>query len=1049
MSGLPREILKWMQSLDLSYSVKNVKRSVACQRGQRGANSNSRVEAAPTRPALAPAWSPLSLQCSAPSFAVCTYVCVCSDFANGFLVAEILSRYYKSDVSLHSFDNGLGLVKRIENWALLEKFLRKLNSPIDRKLIDQVIHCKKDAAIPLMELLYTMLTHKTVQSLPPAARAARQDKEIVPPFARPTASQLIKERMGQADLALENRLDQTVAPSRAKAVLASHMQALKLERETDPARFQPKSALLSPAATAAAAASATSKHRKSIGGAAAHDAPASSGTFKEVQVRQLDDKGGLLQSRTTAHNHVYGQPLQQQFPLSSSSSQQSFPASPQSQQQQQQHSLAFPSSSSASTFAPASPAPSSSLSAAGAPAGQSALATFSAALMSVLGGAETPAGSAVLQACASGTGNGSKEPCVCFAEVVASTLADGHVAYVLAALGSDSQLVSTLANQALASPKDFWQVVGVVFGLLSKLAPGSQGLAAALGLAYGWGATMAARDPQLSAQMWADFGLAKHVALLRTQPRKLFAMAKLPYAFLQHAPEAHGNLIRALHDALIVGDAASGTPQQQEDKVTFFATLAALAPFEGDLLVANGFQLLNSYLKLVGEGLGLGDAGAGLGAGAAAAASKASSRVRATALSVLAPLAANPLLVDPKVLAALVDKVRAMLPRMSTSPAPESESESESGGAQQGLAAREMTAESRPLDQDQWLLDAELLHVLSCLLSHPWGGPSELVQEVQGWVGALMHGPSGQGGPPFPTTRAGLAHLSHVLGSQPALRRIWMNILLEDDALRTRILTPAAASSTSSSSSSSSQSQAQSHQFADDPSSELVDCFCPSLRSVWHPLTVCQSLADQVRVCGLDNLALGHIELLAAATEDAFGQGSAHAYGGAQGEQPLVALPFPDSEAADWCSLFLSLRDHLVVELCEASLSEMVVAVLRRFLLDARTSAAAQTIFLPNAAAAAAAASGAGGAGAAAAAAAAPPVYCIMRFMFPDAAEEAQLNLAGFLEDLATLPALVGLVHRNLQVFADNEPDKFAASPLPPLLAKLDQQAAQAGVNAR
>lgn len=61
---IPRQMIKWLDSLDLAYSIRNVRR----------------------------------------------------DLANGFIVAEILSRYYPKEVTIYSFDNGLKKDKRKDNW---------------------------------------------------------------------------------------------------------------------------------------------------------------------------------------------------------------------------------------------------------------------------------------------------------------------------------------------------------------------------------------------------------------------------------------------------------------------------------------------------------------------------------------------------------------------------------------------------------------------------------------------------------------------------------------------------------------------------------------------------------------------------------------------------------------------------------------------------------------------------------------------------------------------------------------------------------------------
>ncbi|MEW5318690.1 MAG: hypothetical protein WDW38_009891 [Sanguina aurantia] len=105
-SGPPREVLRWILGLDLSYTVKNIRR----------------------------------------------------DFANGFLFAEILSRYYPSDIAMHSYDNVASVERKKKNWALLGRFFKKNNVAVDQSQVEAAMMGEGEAACEVLTAIHDLIT---------------------------------------------------------------------------------------------------------------------------------------------------------------------------------------------------------------------------------------------------------------------------------------------------------------------------------------------------------------------------------------------------------------------------------------------------------------------------------------------------------------------------------------------------------------------------------------------------------------------------------------------------------------------------------------------------------------------------------------------------------------------------------------------------------------------------------------------------------------------------------------------------------------------------
>jgi len=181
MSGstLPREVLKWIQSLDLAYSVKHVKR----------------------------------------------------DFSNGFLVAEIFSRYYPRDIQMHSYDNGNAYKAKKDNWNQLIKIFSKLGlNLLSNEEAHQIATLEGSVAVEFLIRCYQVLTSRKVSTV---SKQPTMDKE--PGYARETSLAKVRHTVKAKDL--KEGYDVERNSEIVSDVISRHERDLQQERLNDPERF--------------------------------------------------------------------------------------------------------------------------------------------------------------------------------------------------------------------------------------------------------------------------------------------------------------------------------------------------------------------------------------------------------------------------------------------------------------------------------------------------------------------------------------------------------------------------------------------------------------------------------------------------------------------------------------------------------------------------------------------------------------------------------------------------------------------------------------------
>ena len=501
--GLSREVLRWLQSLDLAYSVRNVSR----------------------------------------------------DFATGFLVAEILSRY-DSSIHMHSYDNGCNIVKRKDNWRSLCKFFNRADIPYTDDEIGRIIHYEKAATVNFVNRLYTLLTQRRVK--PPPTR-----KNVVPPpaFAKDTASLALKQRL--RDPEMSEVLDLKTQEAELRKRLQEHEDGLRQERKDDPERFMPKRSqggIGAPESPSRQQSKILRGPQRKVGA----EQKTATISVKQVQVKHIDRNVANLRATKDMHaRDITG-------------------------------------------------AVGGSMSLVGGEGSLGAVdgSRFDGVAGDGSGGGSLPgiAATAILNEVITASVEGTEiandilgdnqDPASAF-ESMLMNVPDDISTRVLSEIRRRRK---DFAPRCIANPRDFWRVCSLLCTCMETFSTGSPAFEAASDCFRSWAMALRMRSQALDQkhgnsnnqsalqQYFSDFALSHILELIKISPDKRRELLRIAYSFTVPSVTAHKTLIRLVQ-------------QRLGDQRTFLHCLVGFATLEEDLLLHEELMDLYMYYTTIALGM--------------------------------------------------------------------------------------------------------------------------------------------------------------------------------------------------------------------------------------------------------------------------------------------------------------------------------------------------------------------------------------------------------------------------------------------------------------